>query len=104
MKWPLCVSPYECSIITLVTKNDKSNLEKAIRIYNLLSDNKIDTILDDTDENFSSKMKKFDLIGVPYQIIIGKKSDSESLEFKEIDKDIKKLKIEEIIKIIKSKK
>ena len=52
----------------------------------------------------SRLMKKFDLIGVPYQIIIGKKSDSESLEFKEIDKDIKKLKIEEIIKIIKSKK
>jgi len=104
MKWPLSVSPYHCAIIPLITKNDNSNLEKAIKVYKYLIDNNIDTILDDTDENFSSKMKKFNLIGIPYQIIMGKKFDKETLEFKEIGQETKTLKVDEIIKIINSKK
>ena len=31
------------------------------------------------------------LIGAPYQIIIGKKSDGDLLEFKEVGKDLNKL-------------
>ena len=65
----------------------------------------IDTIIDDSDENISSKIKKFNLIGVPFQIIIGNNSEGELFEFKEIGKDSQKLKIEEIankIQTIKS--
>ena len=61
-------------------------------------------MLDDTDENISSKLKKFDLIGVPYQIILGKNSEQDLLEFKEIDKEAKQLSINEIIKILTTKK
>ena len=60
--------------------------------------------MDDTDENISSKLKKFDLIGVPYQIILGKNSEQDLLEFKEIDKEAKQLSINEIIKILTTKK
>ena len=104
MKWPTSVSPYDCSVIPLLNKNDKSNLEKSMKIYNFLKNNKIDTILDDTYENISAKMKKFNLIGIPFQIIIGKKSDEETFEFKKIGEEPKKLKIEEIVKIIKNNK
>jgi len=104
MKWPLSVSPYECAIIPMISKNDNSNLEKSNNIYKFLKKNKIDTIIDDTDENFSSKMKKFNLIGIPYQIILGKKSDGDLLEFKEIGKETQNLKIEKILEIINSKK
>tara|TARA_Y100000590_G_C15241808_1_gene834095 strand:- start:306 stop:698 length:393 start_codon:yes stop_codon:yes gene_type:complete len=104
MKWPLSVSPYDCSIIPMINKNDTSNLEKAKNIYNFLSNKKIDTIIDDTEENFSAKMKKFNLIGIPYQIIIGNKSEGDLLEFKEIGKDSQKIKIEQIAQIINNKK
>ena len=104
MKWPTSVTPYDCSIIPLLNKNDNSNLEKSMKIYNFLKNNKIDTILDDTYESISSKMKKFNLIGIPYQIIIGKKSDDETFEFKKIGEEPKNLKIEEIVKIIKNNK
>ena len=104
MKWPLSVSPYDCSIIPIVNKNDTSNLEKSIKIYNYLIDKKIDTILDDTEENFSAKMKKFNLMGIPYQIVLGKKSDGDLLEFIEIGKETQNLKLEQIVEIIKSKK
>ena len=40
----------------------------------------------------SAKIKKFNLIGIPYQIIIGQKSEGNILEFKEIDKESQNLK------------
>ena len=40
-------------------------------------------------EHLSAKFKKFDLIGIPYQIIIGSKSTDDKFEFKEINKNLK---------------
>ena len=104
MKWPISVAPYECAILPLISKNDSSNLEKANKIIEFFKSNKIDVIIDDTDENFSSKIKKFNLIGIPFQIMIGKKSDGDKYEFKEIGKESKNLSIEEIAKIIINQK
>jgi len=104
MNWPVNIAPYECAILPLVSKHDKTNLEKSINIFKKLKDRNIDAIIDDTDENFSSKMKKFNLIGVPYQILLGKKSDDEMLEFKKVGEESFKLKIDDIIKTINSKK
>ena len=100
MKWPLSVAPYEVAIIPLISKNDNSNLEKANNIYKHLNNQNIDSIIDDTDENFSSKMKKFNLIGVPYQILLGKKSDGDLFEFLEIGKDSQNLSLEQISNIL----
>ena len=100
MKWPFSVAPYELAILPMINKNDTTALEKATNILKHLEKNNIDTIIDDTDENLSSKIKKFNLIGVPYQIIIGKKSEGDVLEFKEIGKDPRNLKIDEITKTL----
>jgi prolyl-tRNA synthetase len=104
MKWPLSVAPYEVAIIPLINKNETSNLEKSKNIYNFLKNKNIDVILDDTDENFSSKMKKFNLIGVPYQILLGKKSYGDLIEFVETGKDSQSLSLEQIIKILTEQK
>ena len=104
MKWPISVSPYDISIIPIVNKNDKSTLEKAKRINTELEKNNIESLIDDTDENFSSKIKKMNLIGIPFQIIIGKQIDDDFIEFKELGKNSKKVKLSEIIKIIKKQK
>ena len=96
MKWPLSVSPYDCAIIPIINKNDSSNLEKSNKILDYLKSNKVDPIIDDTDENISAKIKKFNLIGIPFQLIIGKKSEGDLFEFKEIGKETQKLTIEEI--------
>jgi prolyl-tRNA synthetase len=104
MKWPISVAPYEVSIISMINKNDQSALEKAKKIQNELMSNNIDSIIDDTDENFSSKIKKMNLIGSPFQIIIGKQTDDNLVEIKEIDQESKKIKLELAIKIIKEQK
>ena len=104
MKWPIAVAPYDISIIPMINKSDTSALDKANKIYLELEKNNIDTIIDDTDENFSSKIKKMNLIGSPYQIIIGKQTDGDLIEFKELGNDTKKIKLKEIIEIIKKQK
>ena len=100
MKSPFSVAPYELAIIPLINKNDTSALDKAIKLFKHFESNNIDTIIDDMDENLSSKIKKFNLIGVPYQIIIGKNSEGDLLEFKEIGKDPQNLTLDQIIKIL----
>jgi prolyl-tRNA synthetase len=104
MKWPISVAPYDVSIIPMINKNDNSALEKANKINLEFKKNNIESIIDDTDENFSSKLKKMNLIGAPFQIIIGKQTDGELLEFKEIGKDTQKINLTKIIKIIKEQK
>ena len=104
MNWPITVSPYECAIIPLINKNDNSNLEKSNKIFEHLNKNNIDTIVDDTDENISAKIKKFNLIGIPFQLILGNKSKGDTFEFREVGKETQNLKIEEIITQIKKAK
>ncbi len=104
MKWPISVAPYEVSIIPMINKNDQGALEKANNINKELLANNIEAIIDDTDENFSSKMKKMNLIGSPFQVIIGKHTDENLVEFKKTGQESKKLKLDEAIKIIKEEK
>ena len=85
MKWPRSVSPFDVVIIPSINKNNKENLEKSKRIYDELKKQNIDVLLDDTDENLSSKFMKHDLIGIPFQIIVGSKSVEEKFEFKEVN-------------------
>tara|TARA_B100000941_G_scaffold276135_1_gene238539 strand:- start:40 stop:1374 length:1335 start_codon:yes stop_codon:yes gene_type:complete len=104
MKWPISVAPYDVSIIPMINKNYSTDLDKPIKISLELEKNGIETIIDDTNENLSSKIKKMNLIGSPYQIIIGKQTDGEILEFKEIGGETQKITLKEIIKILKEKK
>ena len=96
MKWPYSVAPYHVAIIPSLQKKDKSNYEKAQKIYNTLTKNNIEVLLDDTDEHLSAKFKKFDLIGIPYQIILGSKSTDNSLEFKEVNGKTETISLDEI--------
>ena len=96
MRWPESVSPFEVAIIPSLQKNDKTNYEKAKKIYDLLIRNNIDVLFDDTDEHLSAKFKKFDLIGIPYQIILGTKSEDDKFEFKEINGKTTILSLDEI--------
>ena len=85
MKWPKSISPFDIVIIPSFNKNNKENLEKAKNIYKELKKQNIDVLLDDVEENMSNKFKKHDLIGIPYQIIIGSKSEGDQVEFKELN-------------------
>jgi len=96
MKWPKSIAPYEIVIIPSINKNDKENLVKAHEIYDELKKQNIDVLLDDVDENMSNKFKKHDLIGIPYQIIVGSKSKEDKIEFKEVNLNSELLRLNDI--------
>ncbi len=102
MKWPKSVSPFDVVIIPSISKNNTENLTKANKIYQELKKQNIDVLLDDVDENMSAKFKKHDLIGVPYQIIIGSKSKGDQFEFKEVNGETQTLSLKEIKEKIKN--
>ena len=96
MKWPKSVSPFDVVIIPSINKNNIENLEKSNRIYQDLKENRIDVLLDDVNENISAKFKKHDLLGIPFQIIIGSKSEADKFEFKEVGHEAVMLSLKEI--------
>ena len=102
MKWPKSVSPFDVVIIPSINKNDSTNLVKAKKLYEELKKNRLDVLLDDIDENISNKFKKHDLLGIPFQIIIGSKSSKDLFEFKEVNSESKMLDLNQIIKQIKN--
>ena len=104
MKWPKSVAPFKIAIIPSLQKNDKSNYLKAEKLYNELVKSNIDVLFDDTDEHLSAKFKKFDLIGVPYQIILGSKTSGEKFEFKEVNGKTETLSLDEIKKKLLNKR
>jgi len=96
MKWPKSISPFDVVIIPSISKNNKENLQKAEKIYQELKKQNIDVLLDDVDENMSNKFKKHDLIGIPFQIIVGSKSEENKFEFKELNSESEILSLENI--------
>ena len=51
----------------------------------------------------SNKFKKLDLIGIPYQIIIGSKSEADKFEFKELKSKSEMLSLEAIKSQLKNR-
>ena len=96
MKWPKSISPFEVVIIPNFNKSNQENLKKAEKIYNDLKNQNVDVLLDDVEESMANKFKKHDLIGVPYQIIIGSKSDGDNFEFKELNLKSEMLSLKDI--------
>ena len=100
MKWPKSITPFQVVIINL-GKDDDNITMKATNLYQKLVYNKIDVILDDTDASPSSKFKNFELIGIPFQIIVGSKHNDDEFEFKELGHESKIVNLEILISILK---
>ena len=60
---------------------DPIQKELTEEIYEDLKNNKIDVLLDDRDDRAGVKFKDADLIGIPFQIIIGRDSINKEVEF-----------------------
>ncbi|MFI3251765.1 MAG: proline--tRNA ligase [bacterium] len=80
--WPLNVAPYQVVVVPVSLKQEaQTNL--ATSLYNDLKAQGIEVIYDDRDAGMGFKAKDWELIGVPYMIICGKRSEEEIIEFKD---------------------
>jgi len=103
--WPKEITPWDYNIINLKSgDNDCDNI--CLNIYNLIKNNRIDVLYDDTDERAGAKLARADLIGLPYQIIIGPKGiKDQSYDLKcRKSGDISKLSYSELLNFIQTNK
>lgn len=79
--WPLGVAPLEVAVLPLAS--DGEVFDVAEKIWRELAEAGIETVIDDRDERPGVKFNDSDLIGWPYQVIVGKKGLAEgAVEFK----------------------
>ena len=77
--WPIQISPFEVIIIPTNLK-DPIQSDLTEQIYNNFLINKIDVLLDDRNDRAGVKFKDAELIGIPFQIIIGRDSINKEVE------------------------
>jgi prolyl-tRNA synthetase len=70
--WPDSVAPFQVGLINM--RSDDGNVTSAAdEIYGRLRDLGVDTLYDDRDERGGAKFATMDLIGLPWQVIVGPK-------------------------------
>ena len=79
--WPHNIAPFDINIISIGFEKDEEISSASINLYEELKSMGYDVLLDDRKDGYGAKMKDSELIGIPLNIIIGKKY----LESKEIE-------------------
>lgn len=68
--WPESVAPFKVGLINLKT-GDKACDEACADLYGKLRNAGVDVLYDDSDERAGAKFATMDLIGLPWQLIVG---------------------------------
>ncbi|MDR2831849.1 MAG: proline--tRNA ligase [Rickettsiales bacterium] len=78
--WPEAVAPFRIGLVNLQAKVTEC-VNTADKIYKALKSNEV--LYDNTEESVGVKFARMDLIGLPWQIIVGKKAiDENTVEVK----------------------
>ena len=71
--WPSSVSPFTISLINL-KPSDEASTKLADEVYERLLALNIEVLYDDKDDSIGAKFATHDLLGFPFQVIVGPKS------------------------------
>lgn len=69
-KWPTAVAPYHVGLVNLKAGNEATD-QACEEIYKALEAAGVEVLYDDTAARPGEKFARMDLIGLPYQIVIG---------------------------------
>ena len=101
--WPKEIAPWDYNIINL--KCGDTDCDRiCLDMYNEMNHNAIKVLYDDTDERAGAKLARADLIGLPYQIIIGPKGIKDQLYDLKCRKsgDISRLSYNELLNFVQT--
>ena len=94
---PKEIAPYEVAIVIANTK-DEEQVRLGNELYEKLSSEGIEVLLDDRNERAGVKFKDMDLIGIPIRVVVGKKASEGVIEYKErATSEVEELNIQELI-------
>ena len=82
MVWPKNIAPYMADIIVANVK-DEVQMALGEKIYGILTEEGIESVLDDRNERAGFKFKDADLIGFPLKIVVGKGAADGIVEMKD---------------------
>ncbi len=99
--WPESIAPFDIEVLPLNMKNNEA-VELAESLYLELSKLGYEVLLDNRDERAGVKLKDADLIGIPWQVVIGDRGLKEKkLEIKNRKTgEVKKLSINTVSQAI----
>ena len=100
--WPEAVSPFIVHLVGL-DLDQKSVASEAEKVYKLLQADDVEVLYDDrVGVSAGEKFADADLIGIPYRMVISKKT-GDKLEIKKRgEKETKFLRLEELLKLVKT--
>lgn len=104
MLWTPASAPF-CVEILVSNVKDLEQLQMGEKIYALLCEAGIECLLDDRVERYGSKIADFELIGVPFGIVVGKGLQNGEIELirrKDLSKEI--LRISELAMLVEKLK
>jgi len=76
IKWPEAVAPFKVPILNLKQGADDTDAA-CEQLYRELTAKGVDVLYDDTDQRAGAKFAAADLIGIPWQILVGPKGLAE---------------------------
>jgi prolyl-tRNA synthetase len=76
IKWPEAVAPFKAVILNLKQGSDDTDAA-CERLYRELTAQGVEVLYDDTDQRAGAKFAAADLIGIPWQILVGPKGLAE---------------------------
>jgi prolyl-tRNA synthetase len=71
--WPLSIAPYHCAVI-IVNMKEQAQRDLGEEAYRRLQEAGSEVLLDDREQSPGVKFKDMDLIGLPLQLVIGKRA------------------------------
>jgi prolyl-tRNA synthetase len=74
--WPMAVAPFKVHLISL-NSDDATIKEFADTMYEELKDNGIEVLYDDRDARPGEKFADSDLMGMPYRVVVSRKTKEE---------------------------
>lgn len=99
--WPVEIAPFEVIVIPVNVKNEEIR-SVAERVYRELRSAGFDVLIDDRNARPGFKFKDADLIGIPYQVIVGKRASEGIVELKERKTgERKEVKVDEVLETFK---
>ncbi len=75
--WPISVAPLEVAVLPLAVEGDA--LDVAESIWSDLAARGVEVVIDDRDERAGVKFNDADLVGWPFQVVVGKKGLAEGV-------------------------
>lgn len=99
--WPEAVAPFQVHLVGLDLE-DKEIMEKAEKTYKLLQAEGVEVLFDDRVEvSAGAKFADVDLIGIPYRVVVSKRTDEELEVKKRSEKETKFISFNQLLELIR---